>query len=101
MPGHVMSTTPSSLNSACPDRYDLINHCEGRGKRCQGEYCRNCVPLFCQECGYLGTGRVCLICGYDRGDGDKDMLDATEEDTIFFDEDDGVWRCADCQWEAE
>ncbi|CAF9904945.1 MAG: hypothetical protein ALECFALPRED_010642 [Alectoria fallacina] len=89
------------IDGECPDGHNLSNRCEECGENCLERYCRDCVPLSCRKCGYLSIRDVCLICGYDREDGDKEMSNQAEEKEILFDEHDGVWRCVHCQWEVE
>ena len=66
----------------------------------------------CETCGWQldnGPCKRCLgMCGAyerDRVDGECSNCEAGEEsedeDTIAFDNTDGLWRCTDCHWEVE
>ena len=48
---------------------------------------------------------MCGACGRDRVDGECSNCEAGEEsedeNTIAFDDTDGLWRCTDCHWEVE
>ena len=75
----------------CPNGHEM-RRCKTCGWQLDNGSCQKCSGM----CDARGGDRVdgpCSNCGADE--------ESEDEDTIVFDERDGLWRCIYCQWEVE
>ena len=70
------------VDGDCPNGHKL-SHCQTCGWQLDNGSCQKCIDM----CGACGAERV--------SEGSE------EEDTIAFDEGEGLWRCIHCHWEIE
>ncbi|KAL9137917.1 MAG: hypothetical protein Q9175_000872 [Cornicularia normoerica] len=75
----------------CPNGHEL-RRCETCGWQLDNGPCQRCLDL-CSACGTERVDGECTNCGAGE--------ESEDEDTIAFDERDGLWRCIFCQWEVE
>ncbi len=79
------------VNWKCPDGHRL-RRCKKCGWQLDNGPCQRC-PSICGACGGESVDGQCSSC--------EAVEESEGEDTIAFDERDGLWRCTDCQWEVE
>ena len=75
----------------CPNGHEL-RRCKTCGWQLENGPCHGCLGL-CGACGGERVDGQCRSCGASE--------ESEDEDTIVFDELDGLWRCIYCQWEVE
>ena len=79
------------VDENCPNGHEL-RRCQACGWQLDNGPCQRCLNM----CGACGAERVygqCTSCGAVEG--------SEDEDTMAFDEGDGLWRCIYCHWEVE
>lgn len=79
------------VNWKCPNGHEL-RRCKTCGWQLDHGPCQRCLGM-CSACGGESVDGQCSNCGLGE--------ESEDEDTIAFDERDGLWRCIDCQWEVE
>ena len=79
------------VDGKCPDGHEL-RRCMSCGWQLDNGRCQRCVGM-CGACGGASIDNQCDSCGTVEESGD--------DDTIAFDERDGLWRCIYCSWEVE
>ena len=79
------------VNWKCPNGHEL-RRCKTCGWQLDNGPCQRCLGM-CSACGGGNVDGQCSICGMGE--------ESEDEDTIAFDERDGLWRCINCQWEVE
>lgn len=76
----------------CPNGHELTR-CNNCGWELDNGPCQRCLGM-CDACGGGETvGGQCISCAAGK--------ESEDEDTIFFDEEEGLWRCINCLWEVE
>ncbi|CAF9913220.1 MAG: hypothetical protein ALECFALPRED_008723 [Alectoria fallacina] len=75
----------------CPRGHEL-RRCKTCGWQLENGPCHGCLGM-CGACGGERVDGQCRSCGAGA--------ESEDEDTIVFDELDGLWRCIYCQWEVE
>lgn len=75
----------------CPNGHELTR-CKTCGWQLDDGPCQRCIGM-CGDCGGETLDGQCSNCA--TGDESED------EDTVTFDENDGLWRCIYCHWEIE
>lgn len=75
----------------CPNGHESTR-CKSCGWELDDEPCQRCRGI-CENCGGGTVDGRCGSCGVGA--------ESEDEDTIVFDERDGLWRCIYCQWEVE
>ena len=79
------------VDEECPNGHEL-GRCQTCGWELDNGLCQRCLDV-CATCGAEMVHGQCNSCG--EGEGSED------EDTITFDEKEGLWRCIYCHWEVE
>ena len=79
------------VDSKCPDGHEL-RRCKNCGWQLDSGPCQRC-PGTCDACGGESVDGRCSNCGAGE--------ESEDDDTIAFDERDGIWRCVSCTWEVE
>ena len=79
------------VDGTCPSGHKL-SRCQACGWQLDNGPCQRCLEI-CGSCGADMVHGQCNSCG--AGEGSED------EDTIAFDEGEGLWRCIHCHWEVE
>lgn len=75
----------------CPNGHEL-RCCKTCGWQLTNGPCQKC-PSICRACGVERLDGQCSNCGAGE--------ESEYEDTLAWDEKDGLWRCVYCQWEIE
>lgn len=79
------------LDWKCLNGHELTR-CKNCGWQLDNGPCQRCLGM-CDACGGEMVGGQCISCGAGE--------ESEDEDTIVFDEGEGLWRCVYCQWEVE
>ena len=79
------------VNGKCPDGHEL-RRCKTCGWQLDSGPCQRC-PGTCDGCNGESVYGQCRNCGVGE--------ESEDDDTIAFDERDGIWRCVSCTWEVE
>ena len=79
------------VNGKCPDGHEL-RRCKNCGWQLDNGPCQRC-PGTCDACNGESVDGQCSNCGAGE--------ESEDDDTIGFDEEDGIWRCVSCTWEVE
>ena len=75
----------------CPNGHELTR-CKTCGWQLDNGPCQKCRGM-CGACGEEMVGGQCISCGVSE--------ESKGEDAIYFDEEEGLWKCIYCQWEVE
>ena len=79
------------VNGKCPEGHEL-SRCNKCGWQLDSGTCQRC-PATCDVCSGEIVDGQCNNCGVGE--------EREDDDSIYFDESDEIWRCVSCTWEVE